>query len=73
MTHAELPTPYSSEPGLQDLLGAGKSGSSVAESSANREDRQAMEQMLRRVEDDPAGLLRQRFLLQHLRRSGQLP
>jgi Ca-activated chloride channel family protein len=25
------------------------------------------------VEDDPAGLLRQRFLLQHLRRSGQLP
>jgi len=24
------------------------------------------------VPDDPAGLLRQRFLLQHLRRNGQL-
>ena len=36
------------------------------------EDRQAIEQMLRRVDDDPGGLLRQRFLLQHLRRSGQL-
>jgi Ca-activated chloride channel family protein len=34
---------------------------------------QAIDQMLRRVEDDPGGLLRQRFLLQHLRRHGQLP
>jgi len=32
-----------------------------------------MEQMLRTVPDDPAGLLRQRFLLQHQRRRGQLP
>ncbi|MEJ2591123.1 MAG: hypothetical protein P8178_06950 [Candidatus Thiodiazotropha sp.] len=40
--------------------------------SANPEQAQAMEQTLRRVEDDPAGLLRQRFLLQHLRRTGQL-
>lgn len=37
------------------------------------ENQQALEQMLRRVEDDPGGLLRQRFLLQHLRRNGQLP
>lgn len=37
------------------------------------EERQAFEQRLRRVEDDPAGLLRQRFLLQHLRRSGRFP
>jgi Ca-activated chloride channel family protein len=37
------------------------------------EDRQAMELLLRRVEDDPGGLLRQRFLLQHLRRNGRLP
>jgi Ca-activated chloride channel family protein len=32
-----------------------------------------MEHQLRRVPDDPGGLLRQRFLLQHLRRQGQLP
>jgi Ca-activated chloride channel homolog len=37
------------------------------------ESEQAIEQMLRRVEDDPGGLLRQRFMLQHLRRHGQLP
>ncbi len=37
-----------------------------------REQLQAMEAQLRRVPDDPAGLLRQRFLLQHLRREGRL-
>ena len=37
-----------------------------------REARQALEAQLRRVPDDPAGLLRQRFLLQHLRREGRL-
>jgi Ca-activated chloride channel homolog len=34
---------------------------------------QALEAQLRRVPDDPGGLLRQRFLLQHLRREGRLP
>ena len=34
---------------------------------------QALEQLLRQVEDDPGGLLRQRFLLQHLQRQGRLP
>lgn len=38
-----------------------------------RERRQALEAQLRRVPDDPAGLLRQRFILQHLRREGRLP
>ena len=38
-----------------------------------REQQQAMEAQLSRVPDDPAGLLRQRFLLQHLRREGRLP
>ena len=65
------------EPSLSDLLGGnpnqGPMASNSPESNLNPEDRQAMEQMLRRVEDDPAGLLRQRFLLQHLRRTGQLP
>ncbi|MFZ0791354.1 MAG: tetratricopeptide repeat protein, partial [Chromatiaceae bacterium] len=37
-----------------------------------REQIQAMDAQLRRVPDDPAGLLRQRFLLQHLRREGRL-
>jgi Ca-activated chloride channel family protein len=39
----------------------------------DREGQQALEQMLRRVEDDPSGLLRQRFQLQYLRRHGRLP
>lgn len=38
-----------------------------------REQQAALEAQLRRVPDDPAGLLRQRFLLQHLRREGRLP
>jgi Ca-activated chloride channel family protein len=38
-----------------------------------RERQQSMEAQLQRVPDDPAGLLRQRFLLQHLRREGRLP
>ena len=38
-----------------------------------RERQQALEAQLRRVPDDPAGLLRQRFILQHLRREGRLP
>lgn len=38
-----------------------------------RERQQSMEAQLRRVPDDPSGLLRQRFLLQHLRREGRLP
>lgn len=42
-------------------------------SPEERERDQAMEARLRQVPDDPAGLLRQRFLLQHLRREGQLP
>ncbi|TCT19532.1 Ca-activated chloride channel family protein [Thiobaca trueperi] len=48
----------------------------VAQSSLTpqeREQQEAMEAQLRRVPDDPAGLLRQRFLLQHLRREGRLP
>ena len=36
------------------------------------EAQQAMEHQLNRIPDDPAGLLRQRFLLQHMRRNGQL-
>jgi Ca-activated chloride channel family protein len=69
-------TGHSAEPGLADLLGGDTATGTPlqpAESDFNPEERQAMQQMLRRVEDDPAGLLRQRFLLQHLRRSGQLP
>lgn len=42
-------------------------------SPEERERKQALEAQLRRVPDDPAGLLRQRFILQHLRREGRLP
>ncbi len=63
------------EPGKQDLLGGqepgGKPNPQVQAPAS--EDEQAMEHQLRRVPDDPGGLLRQRFMLQHLRRQGQLP
>jgi Ca-activated chloride channel family protein len=75
---AAPPAGESQSPGMADLLGdrpGSQSGRRANEqmSMLSPEDRQAVEQMLRRVEDDPAALLRQRFLLQHLRRSGQLP
>ncbi|MGA7982059.1 MAG: VWA domain-containing protein [Chromatiaceae bacterium] len=65
------------EPSRADLLGGEKRQAQPqqtvdATDPAKREDAQAMEQMLRRVPDDPSGLLRQRFLLQHLRRTGEL-
>src|SRR5690606_36901724 len=43
------------------------------ESAAERERRAAAEAWLRRVPDDPGGLLRARFRLEHERRSGRSP
>lgn len=39
-----------------------------AEAMAEAEKRQALEQLMRRVPDDPGGLLRRKFLLEHQRR-----
>jgi Ca-activated chloride channel family protein len=71
------------QPGLEDLVGGGEregqqapsrpGGDRTGRSPGDVETEQAIEQMLRRVDEDPGGLLRQRFLLQHLRRSGQMP
>lgn len=67
------------EPGKQDLIGGQEPGRPPAGEpepeipTPMSEGEQAMEHQLRRVPDDPGGLLRQRFLLQHLRRQGQLP
>ncbi|UHD14934.1 VWA domain-containing protein [Thiocapsa bogorovii] len=63
--NTEEPAP--SESALSD------SSLSEAPSPEALEREQAMEAQLRRVPDDPGGLLRQRFLLQHLRREGRLP
>jgi Ca-activated chloride channel homolog len=69
-------------PGEEDLTGGPLEGADERGEQAPgpgggqipaNESEQAIEQMLRRVEDDPGGLLRQRFMLQHLRRHGQLP
>ncbi|MEZ5577180.1 MAG: VWA domain-containing protein [Candidatus Competibacteraceae bacterium] len=43
----------------------------ASESPEQSEDRQAMDQWLRRIPDDPAGLLRRKFMLEHLRRQQQ--
>lgn len=67
------------EPGRADLLGREDRGSppqnpeAPPQDRAKREEAEAMKEMLRRVPDDPGGLLRQRFLLQHLRRIGEMP
>ena len=67
------------EPGATDLLGGQGADQRppgpppVPAPSPVLEAQQALEAQLRRVPDDPGGLLRQRFLLQHLRRQGQLP
>jgi len=68
------------KPGRDDLLGGAPDSGEMQERQQRRfprtggtgESEQAIEQMLRRVDDDPGGLLRQRFLLQHMRRNGQL-
>ncbi|BCU07500.1 VWA domain-containing protein [Allochromatium tepidum] len=70
--------PVSAEPTEAEADASPDTSSSVPEalddrSPEEREREQAMEARLRQVPDDPAGLLRQRFLLQHLRREGQLP
>ena len=44
-----------------------------AESAAQREKRQANEAWLRRIPDDPGGLLRAKFRLEHERRNGITP
>ncbi len=74
------PSQDQKEPGIQDLTGEqpetgtpGRAATSEPENGRLPESAQATEQWLRRVPDDPGGLLRQRFLLQHLRNTGRLP
>ncbi len=74
------PNPDAREPGRNDLLDQGEGDPTPGQAAPGTpeegpipESDQAVEQWLRRVPDDPAGLLRQRFLLQHLRNTGQLP
>jgi Ca-activated chloride channel family protein len=69
----------SREPGAEDLLNRNRAGDQAEQRIAaneaelrEQEASQAIEHKLRRVPDDPGGLLRQRFLLQHLRRRGEL-
>jgi Ca-activated chloride channel family protein len=45
-----------------------KSNAAVEEDDATAEKRQALEHLLQRVPDDPGGLLRRKFLLEHQRR-----
>lgn len=71
------PVQPENEPGLADLTGQTapkhpQAAANVSSGEPMSEDQQAMEHMLQRVPDDPSGLLRQRFLLQHLQRTGQL-
>ncbi len=52
---------------------SGPAGAGAATEQARRsESQQALEQWLRRIPDDPGGLLRQKFLQEHLRRQSAL-
>jgi Ca-activated chloride channel homolog len=77
---AAKPPTDAAQSGRADLLGDDSSQHpplapipAESEDPSQREAHQAMEYRLNRVTDDPSGLLRQRFLLQHLRRTGELP
>ncbi|MBI1422442.1 MAG: VWA domain-containing protein [Gammaproteobacteria bacterium] len=48
--------------------GSKANGSAVRETKEKSESAQALEQWLRRIPDDPGGLLRRKFMLQHLQR-----
>ncbi len=63
--------PATEDPAPSDSAQSDALGPDMSLAAQERE--QAMEAQLRRVPDDPGGLLRQRFLLQHLRREGRLP
>jgi Ca-activated chloride channel homolog len=61
-----------SDTDAEDRMSPGHAAAETPDPQA-LEREQALEAQLRRVPDDPGGLLRQRFLLQHLRREGRLP
>lgn len=68
MRRAQAKTPEPERPGAQSGAGA-----DPKETAAERERRIANEAWLRRVPDDPGGLLRARFRLEHQRRHGGGP
>ncbi|MCP5144259.1 MAG: VWA domain-containing protein [Gammaproteobacteria bacterium] len=59
-------------PGEQSEDSDAQEQAMLALTKEKSENEQSIETQLRRVPDDPAGLLRQRFMLQHLRRNGEL-
>jgi Ca-activated chloride channel family protein len=69
----EGPAPAGAGSASDDSGAAPGDRAAQASSPLERERQQSLEAQLRRVPDDPGGLLRQRFLLQHLRRQGRLP
>lgn len=75
--NAEQEEQHSSPKGDPAKDEEGKEGSQVAkadqEQDENLEERQATEQWLRRIPDDPGGLLRRKFLLEHRRRGNTQP
>jgi Ca-activated chloride channel family protein len=56
------------EAGKERREGVAASAAPQSETEAQRQQRQAMEQWLQRVPDDPGGLLRRKFQLEYERR-----
>jgi len=55
----------------QSQVGKHRDDKTPAESNAQREQREAIEQWLRQVPDDPGGLLRRKFAIEYQRRQAQ--
>lgn len=76
-TPGEVPGDAPNDNASTDLNGVDAAPSALSDaalpSPESLEREQALEAQLRRVPDDPGGLLKQRFILQHLRREGRLP
>lgn len=76
-TPADAPGEAPGDMASSDLNGADAAPSGLSDAALQDpqalEREQALEAQLRRVPDDPGGLLKQRFILQHLRREGRLP
>ncbi len=59
------------QPGTEGEQTDSDENAEMSDTDLTNEERQALEQWLRRVPDDPGGLLRRKFMLEHRRRQSQ--
>lgn len=65
------PAPSADQSSQQPVPQRGDEAANIAKATQDLESRQALEQWLRRIPDDPGGLMRRKFILEHQRRAGE--